>query len=289
VTSTKDPSWLPQKRAISDDDWDKFREQYITDLGFSEEPDYRSRLPDSQIFQNETAFLGNNNWPLLMPEDSVLRLRETDRPYEAFKEIVQETAEDTLDGAEPKPLDLYLISNKIITRFKGSSDFDLSRVRDDADFEARGEGGNSVYDGMSVIVTSTNSKNLEDWYVYVVEDATDIFGPTLHSMTQASHSILEAELEPEHVIQDIAFTLEDGGMEAESVAGATPPKHPVSVVTTEPNGDGYYYEIGSTEKTFGDKWGDVDLMKQTLAESDTLGQRIGAGNIGFWVVTGVNW
>ena len=247
-----------------------------------------SCLPDSQIFQNETAFLGRNNWPLLMPKDSVFRLRETDRPYETFKDIVQETAEKTLSGVEPKPLDLYLISNRIITRFKGSTDFDFSQVRDE-EFEAHGEDGGSVYDGMPVIVTCTNSKNLEDWYVYQVEDAINIFGPTLYSMTQAAHSIFEAELEPEHIIQDVAFTLEDGGVKAESVAGVTPPDYPVSIVPTGPKGNRYHYQIESPNKTFGNKWGNVDLMKQALTEVGAISQRINAGSIGLWVVTGVNW
>jgi hypothetical protein len=81
--------------------------------------------------------------------------------------------------------------------------------------------------------------------------------------------------------------LEDEGMEAKSVSGATPPQHPVSIVSTEANHSGYYYKIDSPETTFGDTWGDVDSMQRRLTDKEV--EEISTGNIGFWVVTGVNW
>lgn len=290
MVSSNDPQWLPENRKISDEEWEQFRERHAKELSLEYPFQSREDFIDARmrISEREPAFSGNHNWHLLMPDDAITRMKHTKQPYEVFKEIVNETADVIFKEIEPEPWDLRVIAEHIITRFKGGSDLHFQEVRNN-EFEPEGEYGNSVYDDMTIVVKSTNSRNLEDWYVYVVENPSKLFGSTIYSMTHAAHIIYEAELEPEFVLQDVAFTLEDQGMKTESVSGVTAPEHPVSVVATDVSDFGYYYRVDSPQKIFGEEWGDVDAMDQHLSKESIEGKEIGLGAIGFWVVTGVNW
>jgi len=281
--------WFPEDRKISDEEWEQFRERHAKELGL-ENPFQSRDFTDARIriSEREPAFSGNHNWHLLMPDDAVTRMEHSKQPYEVLKELVDETADTIFKDIEPEPWDLRVIAEYIITRFNGGSDLDFQEARND-EFEPDGEHGNYVYDDMTIIVRNTNSRNLEDWYIYVFEDPSELFGPSIYSMTHAVHVIHEAELEPEYVLQDVAFTLEDQGMKTQSVSGINAPGHPVSVVAIDVNDSGYYYRVDSPQKTFGEEWGDVDAMDHRLSEESIEAKKIGPGAIGFLVLTGVNW
>lgn len=288
MASADDPLWLPRERKVSSDEWDDFRRRYATELGFDQEPDYRSTIGETQIIKEANALTGNSNWHLLMPKDSITRMESASNLYRTFKDIVQDTTRNALRQTEPQPLDLYFVASNVISRFKGSSDFHIEDIRTGS-FESQEEQGNSVYDNMTIVVSSTNSRNFEDWYIYDVENASEIFGDELYSMTEAAHAIYKAGLKPEQILQDVAFTLRDQGMDAPSVSGVEPPANPVAIVSIDPHDRGYYYQIDTPQETFGDDWGDVELMDRRLSSGGIESKKIGEASVGYWIITGVNW
>lgn len=282
MMSDRELPWLPQEPAITTEEWDTFAEQYTAELGFDAEPHPEEYFQEGEIFTRESPFLGDHNWPLLMPENSVTRIVEAEHPYEMFKSVVQETAENELGDTKPKSHDLKLVSNHIIPRLRGSNDFQPSLVRDD-DYKPSNDSGYTVPDELSIVVTSTNSRNYQDWYVYDISNATELFGSTLDSMTQAAHAIYKADLKPDKILRDVALWLRSGGMETKSVPDATPPQHSVTIVSTGLDGDGLFYKINSPEEAFGSKWANTRLMQSSIDIEPT-------GDIGsiFWINTGIN-
>lgn len=284
MSSSREPPWLPQKPSITIEEWETFSEQYTAELGFSDEPHLEEYYQEAEILTRESPFHGEHNWPLVMPKDSVTRIVEAKDRYEMFKTVVRETVENELGGTKPNTHDLKLVANHITSRALPDEDFQFSQVRDD-DYEPSVGSGYSVTAELTIVVKSVNSRNYQDWYVYDISDANELFGSTLYSMTQAAHSIYNTNLSPDQVIQDVAFICQSGGSGTRSVPDATPPQHSVTIASTGSNDCGWCFKIDSPEQTFGDKWGKVDSMRSVLMDRESTD--IGTANI-FWVDTGVN-
>lgn len=274
--------WFVEERKITREDWDKFEQRYLGDLGFESEPD-RTFWADTQLFQEVPAFRREtSNWAQLMPTDSARRLEIAATPYDTFKEIVEETTANALGKSDIGPSDLYYCATHVMDRFRGNVDF---RALSAGDVSSSETSRGSTHEGMTVVVTSVNERNLEDWYVYDIEDGEEVFGPEMGSATYTAHYIQEAGLEPDRVVRDVALVLRT--TIDPSVDGVTPPDHPVSI----PYQNSYieaYYEVENPIATFGDAWGDTEKMYEILLDSSAEIHDIGIAPP-WWVTSGANW
>lgn len=291
MNSNSNPEWLPEERKINNKEWSDFRKKYAAELGFDGEPDYRPQFFETQLVDQVPSFRDMINWHLFMPDDSVPWIKEATDPYGVLKEIAKETAENALNEASPAPLDLYFIANFIIGRLTGGSDFQVQGVHSGEykSYEEHEYAGNDVHENMTVVVTSVNSDNREDCYIYEIEEAPELFGSVLYSATQAAHLIYEADLTPDQVLRDVAFTLDNYGTKAESVSNVLPPEQPISILSTDAHSRTDYCKIDSPQAVFGKDWGDVDAMDERLNDEDVKWHSMGGGAVGFWVGTGINW
>jgi hypothetical protein len=280
--STQDtPSWLSGDRLITNRQKREFIQRYRTELGFEE--DKRLATPSEKVSDQIFLLLsGGKNWNLWMPENSVTRLTESKNRYDEIKTIVSETANNLPVEVELEPVDYYILFDNILTRINGSTDFDHKKVRSE-DFEPALRNGNTTYDDMPIIIKSINSKNLEDWYVYIVSDASQLFGDEIHSMTQAARSIFQAGLEPAHVVRNIGFHLEDSTRGRDcSVPGVAAPTESVTIVENT-----NYWQIDTPRQAFGDSWGSVEEMRSILGKNHQSA-RFCTNDVGYWVSTGAN-
>lgn len=276
------PTWFPEDRKITNADWEQFQQRYIDEIGFDSEPS-RDSWYESRIFQNHPAFRGQtSNWARLMPNDSIIRLKSTDHPYETFKSIVRETAENVLDESDIGRDELYTIATHVISRLRGNVDFQV--LMEDS-IECPDEERGTPYDDMTVVIKCINENNYEDWYVYAIKDGKKIFGSDMGSNTCVAGQIHRHGLEPDQIISNIAFEPRDpppSTAGTPSVPSAVPPEHPVTLFS-----DGYD-EIDDPRGLFGDAWGNVNAMREILRESSKTPNTIGTGSP-WWVTTGVNW
>lgn len=274
--------WFPENRKITTADWEEIQQRYIDEIGFDSEPD-RGSWYDSRIVQSHQAFRGQtSNWARLMPNDSVTRLKSAEQPYETFKSIVRETAENVLDESQIERDELYTIATNVISRFKGNVDFQVLMA---GDIECPDEERGTPYDDMTVVIKSINENNYEDWYVYVIKNGKKIFGSDMGSNTCVASQIHRHGLEPDQIISNIAFEPRDpppSTAGTPSVPSVDPPEHPITLFS-----DGYYV-VEDPRDLFGDAWGNVNTMREILQESSKTINTIGTGSP-WWVTTGVNW
>jgi hypothetical protein len=274
--------WFPEDRKITNEEWEQFRQRYIDEIGFDSEPG-RNCWYESKIFQDHPAFRGQtSNWARLMPDDSVVRLKSAGQPYETFRDVVRETAENVLDESEIDRNDLYTVVTHIIPRLRGNVDFKVLMAEN---VECPDEEQGTPYAEMTVVVKSINENNYEDWYVYVIEDGEELFGADMGSNTCVATQIHRQGIEPDQIISNIAFEPRDpppSRSGTPSVPSIDPPKQPVTLF------DDGYYEINDPRKLFKDAWGDVDAIRKILLESSKTLKTIGTGSP-WWVTTGVNW
>lgn len=276
------PGWFPENRKITSAEWEQFRQRYIDEIGFDSEPG-RDCWYESKIFQDHPAFRGQtSNWARLVPDDSVIRLKSAEQPYETFRDIVRETAENALDESEIDRNDLYTVATHIIPRFRGDVDFQALMADN---IECPDEERGTPYADMTVVIKSINENNYEDWYVYVIEDGEELFGADMGSNTCVATQIHRQGLEPDQIIPDIAFEPRDPPPSTSgtpSVPSIALPEQPVKLF------DDGYYEIDDPRELFSDAWGDVNTMREILQESSKTMKTIGTGSP-WWVTTGVNW
>lgn len=269
-------------------DWRDYYQKYNNELGvdtISMSTDVRPEIKlDSQIFPqpapegSERTMIGHSvfgaattNWARLMPRDSVIRLKSTEQPYEVFKQIVMETTENTIPELEIQNKDLCSIANHIANRFRG---LDFDGLKDDELLEPT----DIVPDHLTLVVKSINQRNFEDWHIYAVDDPGRHFDSNMipKSPAHAVCYLIKNDVEPTLVVNNIAFEIKETmkNQADGSVPSAEPPDCPVTVTENNSYEEDYYYEIESSEKVFGDNWGDVKLMRSELQESSQDGERI---------------
>lgn len=263
---------LSKDRQKPEKEWQNILSEYVEDLGVEEITPgmYPSKVQNHPVFHHNA---GDMNWSRLMPDDSVSRLKQTDNIYEEFVNIVQNTAKnlerishrypkkihlvgalawdvERIANTSVEPPDKAYIAGQIIRRLSGNVNLHNP--------EAMEIDTNTPPNDLTILVTSINDRNFEDWLVFEIENAS-IFDESFQLSTHMLKDLRENDLDPDLFVQNVAFDV--NGVNIPS----TSPKGSISVVSMSERRDHCSYTtIEQPEKLFKNNWGVIEQMIEIL-------------------------
>lgn len=282
--------WIESAGRVSLEDMRNACDVYLQDCGLD-------RMSVDYFKPNHPSMgdiFGSRNWVRLLPNDTVIRLQNTDDVYSELIEIVSETyrimeasGTGNLIPSEndtkhlPKTVEdvKYEVGHraflcKIIVEILGG-DADVNKIR---------KGNTSVPSkartqppdhAITVLVEFRNERNMLDIAVVEIYNPAEFFGTRYGSSTLMLEAMAQRELAPKTVINDVAFEIEGTGW-----AKSEPPEHPISYQLTDHRKRSQFARIDDPKEHYGHAWGNINEMIKIEKSTDAVEQRESLHNAG---------
>lgn len=272
--------WIDSAGNISWTRWENFQSDYFDKRGV------RSGLTRSDLMMYmpqhpamEGAYVNSDR---LIPNDVATRLRNTEDFEVEFTQIIEKTYErmessieadleslvdrrdvyqEASDIADSKSGQLAYLCSVIISQLRG--DVRIAQLRK-SEIEIPSDPAVEPPEYSSTItVERRNERNMLDVATFLIDNPVDFFGSRYGDSTLMLEAIVEAGIEPEHVVLDEAFETEGGPW-----VKSEPPSHPITIRTTDRRNKASFEKISDPQDYYGDSWGDIQEMIIEIGNSD---------------------
>lgn len=277
------------------DEWTDFEENYFSKLGFE---DNLLGMYNLQIHPSITGPITDPNWIHFLPSDTVDRLYSADNLKTEFPTIINETHErvtseldinlnslrDTLSATTrvDAPSDTAaqlkgVLADRLIRQLRGN--VNLSKIQDNIRFpeEAR---MTLTEDGIDVLVTCHTNRNLQNIEIYSIENRAAFFGTAFGHDTYMFEKLRQSDLQPEFTAENVAFEVE-----GHSWYRSDPPQDSIIYKFTDQKGRVDFYEIQKPSTVFGNSWGDIEAMHESLNENEA--KHVGYSSGDWYMLSGM--
>lgn len=261
--------WTKSAGAIPWERWNQFKEDYYDEIGISQR-DVSWFVPQhpamSGPFQNHVRLLPDDVVPRLRTAedfDSELRqiLTETyerlaadiDGELQALVDVNEQMDDQDVPDINSKSGQLAYLCWILVPQLQG--DVNVTRLQQrDTNVPAEPTMDPPDYTG-TITVERRNERNMLDVAIFSVANLTEFFSARYGDSTLMMEALIDAEIEPEAVIDDVAFESEGNPW-----IKTTPPEDPIAFSVTDHKNRAQFFRIDNPKKHYGDAWGDFEEM-----------------------------
>lgn len=275
---------------ISKTEWENFQEDYLENREF----EMNALVASSGIFHQI-------NWLRLLPENAISRIRSEEDLDSVLREIIQETADNTIEG---NILSRIQLPEKTRNKLNSISDRekrggieaglckqtgmflgDVNRNQIELSDPEFSPGGFECPEGeIAVPIKIINDLNFVDYIIYSFDDAQSVFGKAYGNSTWMVRKIIERNADPDMIVKN---TLRSSMRQDSVWERSRPPQHPITFCKDTANAL-EFWRVEDPQDAYRDSWGDLNKMKTYFDTVDSnhlsYGEKLPNASPVYWIV-----